>query len=163
MAHRYLVVVAFLALSVPIASGQSDQREELVRRITSAYSNAVSIDANSPLVDHLLRPAKSANPQVNEEQWKSVKIDVASAFNGAMQRDGGPLGAAVQTALADFTISDLSKLASLLEDPIYKHFQSVMSSPAVQQQMLASQSKMALQLNLTVNTVLSNHGLKEVH
>lgn len=155
-----ILILSILVLVAPIASAQSDQREQLVKQITSTYSNADAISADSPMIDRLLEAAKSANRQVSEQQWKSVKTEVASAFKSLMQ---DMLGATLQTALADFTVNDLSKLASILEDPIYKRFQVTMSSPMVQKQVLASQPKMGLQMIAVINTVLASHGLKQVH
>ena len=61
------------------------------------------------------------------------------------------------------TVSELTHLVKVMNDPVYQKYQTAMNSPANQQMLMRGMFAYSMQMGSTVNMVLKRNGLKEVH
>lgn len=158
----YAFVIAVLMSSTSHA--QTPHRDMTIRLIEEvAFGQANVYTAKSPLIEMFLAPAKSANPGVSPETWEKVKSDLAAALAKAMSENGGPMGGVLTGAVDTLSDEELDRISKLLNDPIYRKFQTALSRPEVQQRIMQKSAANSMKMIAVVNTVLANSGLKVPH
>lgn len=153
-----------LLLLWPLASlADTPPREAIIERIERAYAQVSMFTADSPFTEGLLTSARSANPSAGEEVWATVRPELASAFAAAMTQKGGMLDTTLRASVDSLSDGELRHLAAIYEDPVFRKLQLRLSSVATQREMMKAMWVDTARITEAINTVLSNHGLKEVH
>ena len=154
-----LLLVAFPSAVV----AQPTSREDLIGKITHMYFEGSVFSGDSPVVDNLIVPARTANPRATEQQWKDVKAAVVPALANAMIGTGSPFDDITRAALRSMSDEELRRLLGLLEDPLYERFNKAISSPEAQAAMMRAMTLLGLQIGEILNSALRQQGLNEVH
>lgn len=141
-----------LADEDPIRSG-------LVSRIEVQYTSASIVGSDSPVVAMMLTGARSRNPNTDEATWTDVRVEVAAALTLALTAKGGPLDDLVRGALDPLSTAELKRLSSLLGDPVYKKFQTAMTSSDNQKRMVQALMGNPTSMMGPVFDVLKKHNL----
>ena len=158
-----VLIAAVLAVGCAASYGQTSKREALIQRIEMAYAGPAVFDVDSPLLAQVLGGARAANVGVSAELWAALKPEFAVAITAVMRDDDGLLRNALRTGFASMSDEELDKLAGLLEDPVYVKFQGIMVGPIAQTAILKGTALKGMRLGGAINSVLSKHGLREVH
>lgn len=156
--------IAFALTAPAVTSAQTSPRELTIRHIVDvAFNQANVYSAKSPIIERLLGSAKSANPAVSPDAWEKMKPELSIGLTKAMSENGGVFGGALNGAFDELSDSELDRVSQLLDDPVYKKFQTALANPAVQQRVMQLSMASASRMNAALNIVLASHGLREVH
>lgn len=158
---RFAGFSLFLFLSCSIAAAQASPRDVLIERCETAYLRATTLSADSPLVDMLLASTKSANREVNDDTWRVIRQEIATAVTQSLTERGSMLDTTFRKSMESLSDAELARLSQVLNDPAYTKFQSAMASPATQKQFMQAMYGDAAKFQTVANKILARHGLKE--
>lgn len=104
-----------------------------------------------------------ANPRVSNTVWIEISKEVGSALSKSMTEKGGMLYVVVRASVHPMSTSELKRLDTILNDPVYVKFEAGMSAPSTQRQMMQAAMVNAMRAGPIINRILVHHGLNEVH
>ncbi|MDA8094460.1 MAG: hypothetical protein M0T84_11240 [Betaproteobacteria bacterium] len=158
-----MLIGAVFSLFTTVAWANPVSREALIQKIEGEYSSTTFFSPDSPLVQTLLAPAKSVNPGVSNAVWQGIAKEIAPALGRAVNGKGGVMDSVLRTPLETLSDSDLQRLMVILSDPVYKKFQTAITSPAAQRRVVQSMMANAWKLNVVVDQALTEHKLNVPH
>lgn len=158
-----MLIGALLSLFTASACASPVSREALIQNIEGEYSSTTFFSPHSPFVQTLLAPAKSVNPGVSNSVWQGIAKEIAPALGEAVNGRGGLMDSILRTPLETLSDSDLQRLTVILSDPVYKKFQTAITSPTAQRQVVQSMMANAWKLNAVVDRALAEHKLNVPH
>ncbi len=137
-------------------------REQLTNEVIKSVVHSYHMADDSPLLDSMIRAAQHANlePDIN---WRDIRKQVADEVTALTLEPGGPMDTSIRGATQAMTVSELTHLVKVMNDPVYQKYQTAMNSPANQQMLMRGMFAYSMQMGSTVNMVLKRNGLKEVH
>lgn len=135
-------------------------RDTLIRAAEMAYLKSAVFTPDSPMMDALLATAKSANPDVSDDVWASVKADTGSAITSVMFGPGSAVETTMHQSLDKLSNPELQHLTVLLSDPVMIKFQQLMADPSTQRELMQGLMGSTVKMQAAVNGVLVRHGLK---
>ncbi|MBK6006346.1 hypothetical protein JJB11_09610 [Ramlibacter ginsenosidimutans] len=162
MAKLLAFVCALLVFS-SCSIAQEMPRSVALEKISASWADVQLLADNSPLGEMMVAPYRSANPGVSTEEWAAIKKELLAAFSKTFTSPQGVLDILVRKTLEGFSDAEVARLATLLDDPVYKKYQAASASPAMQQQFVRAMAASALQVGSTANSIMARHGLREVH
>jgi hypothetical protein len=162
MKRLFIAITCYLVLYTSAAVAQTTQRDRLIDKVGACYVQGTMLSEDSPLIDMLLAPAKSANPSVVSGTWLEIKKEIASGISKAMTEKGGLIDLLLRKSVEKLSDGELDHLDRILCDPVYTKFQTAMASPSTQKQLAQALFANTLKFNVVINSVLMRHGLKEV-
>jgi hypothetical protein len=159
------VATILISILLPTLACADDDpiRSGLISRIELQYTSASIVGSDSPMVAMLLTGARSTNPSTDETTWTEVRVEVAAALTSALTAKGAPLDVMVRGALDPLSTAELKRLSTLLADPVYKKFQTAMSSSDNQKRMVQAVMGNPTLLMGPVFDVLKKHNLSVPH
>jgi hypothetical protein len=161
---KLLIALTFyLTLFASTAIAQTSQRDLLVDKIESCYTQGTLFSADSPFIERILTSAKSANPSVSSDTWSGIKKELAPALSKIIAEKGGLIDSLLRKSVEKMSDGELDDLARILCAPVYTKFQTAMANPANQQQLAKALFSNTLKFNMAINDVLTRYGLKTVH
>jgi hypothetical protein len=163
--RRWLLKASFLLLagtllgsSVAIAADTG--KDALIRKVEFDSMRNTVFTPDSPLLDTMLAPARSANPNVAANTWEGVRADTASAITSILFGPGSGINAAMEQSLNQLSVQELQHLDTLLTDPVLIKFQHTMASPDTQRAMMQGLAASSMKMQSALDDVLKRHGLK---
>ncbi len=161
---RSIATILIGILLPTIASAdEATIRSDLVSRVEVQYTSASIVGSDSPIVAMLLAGARSTNPNIDEATWSEVRVEVAAALSSALTAKGGSLDVVVRGALDPLSTAELKRLSTLLGDPVYKKFQTAMTSSDNQKRMVQAVMGNPTSMMGPVFDVLKKHNLSVPH
>ncbi|WP_404601044.1 hypothetical protein [Dyella lipolytica] len=135
-------------------------RDALIHAAEVAYLKSAVFTPDSPMMDAMLAPAKSANPDVSADIWAAVKADTGSAITSVMFGPGSAVETTMHQSLDKLSNAELQHLTVLLSDPVMLKFQQLMADPSTQRDLMQGLMGSTAKMQAAVNGVLVRHGLK---
>jgi hypothetical protein len=157
--ERLSVVWCTLIFLTNIANAQDSAREQQTKRIIAQYLGK-PVTPDSPIVRQALAEARAINSNATEEVWCVVANDLAATLSDEMTGKGSPGFESVAVALKQLSDSEVRRLDELFSDPVYRKFQSAMSSAPALDALANGVYRSSLSAHSAVEGVLRRHNLK---
>jgi hypothetical protein len=138
-------------------------RDVTIERIEAMYLSGTVLTPDSPCLKIILASTRDANSDVPPDEWARVSGEVSLGVSQAFAAKGGLIDVAFRASVRDLSDDEIDRLERVLSDPTYQKFQEAMRTPQTQGQLMQAIVSAGLIIDAAVNTVLSRHGLKEVH
>jgi len=163
--RRQLLKASFMLLagaaSLSFAASAADtSKQALIQKVTIDSMRNTVFTPDSPLLDNMLAPAKTANPNVPAVTWTAVRTETAAAMTEVLFGPDSSINAAMEQSLSQLSVQELQHLDALLTDPVLIKFQHTMASPDTQRAMMQGMASSAEKMQAAMNDVLKRHGLK---
>lgn len=142
------------------AVAADSSRDALIHAAEVAYLKSAVFTPDSPVMDAMLAPAKSANPDVSADIWAAVKADTGLAITSVMFGPGSAIETTMHQSLDKLSNAELQHLTVLLSDPVMMKFQQLMADPSTQRELMQGMVASSAKMQVAVNGVLVRHGLK---
>jgi hypothetical protein len=159
---KLAMIIAFASMPLISFAAGPESRDDMIKRIENLQMSTSVLPPDSPLLADILKSASKANPDVKKAEWDAIRREASVAISSAMTQPGGLMDVAYRASLESLTDVELSRLEVLLSDPVWQKFTTSMAAPATQQKIVKALVGNSLQMDATMNEVLTKHGLKTI-